>query len=234
MRRLDASQYTNALDAAMRRSVLEAFPEPARDAILRLCVRVDFPAKTYFRSPEQPRRLGLVVRGLARSTYLTRDGHELTINWGHPGDWLGDFGSFGGDSDVYLQAVKPLVWADLDVPRFLALLSTDAAAARCVMAILEDTMRRAIEEEALLAYGDVRTRTRRRLLESACRAPGVALVARITQEQLATSVGATRQSVARALGELRRAGAIRTTSAGIEILNARALLTGARRKAAVA
>jgi CRP/FNR family cyclic AMP-dependent transcriptional regulator len=234
VRGLDGTQYAIALEAAVHRSVLEAFPPRARDAICALIRRVDFPSKTYFRSPGQPERIGLVVDGLGRSTYITAEGHELTISWAHAGDWLSTFAFFGGDSGVSLHAVTPLVWADLNVPEFFRLLRSDPDGSQAVMAVLEDTVRRAIEEEAVLAYGDLRTRTRRRLLEIACRHPGEKLLARVTQEQLATSVGATRQSVARVLAELRRGGAIRSASGGIEIVSARALVPQSRDRLPVA
>ena len=71
----------------------------------------------------------------------------------------------------------------------------------------------------MYAYGDLRTRIERRLLDFACRMPpGTPLVARLTQAELAEAVGAARPSVARVLKQLRDEGAITSMYGGVLIV----------------
>ena len=229
---LSPDDYRAALDAATARSVLAPFAAAVRRSILDSSRRIDLPAKAYLRRPGEPERFGMLVRGLVRTVHVTADGHELTTGWCHAGAVLNALTLTGPDPGLYIQAVTASVWCDFDVENVRRILKTDVQSAWLALAVLEDRLRRSIDELALFAYGDLRTRVRRKLLEIACREPDQRLIAPVTQEELASGVAAARPSVAKVLGELRRAGAILPTREGILILKPAALLKDPRTVAA--
>ena len=229
MASLSPEDYRSAMEAATARSVLAPFPDAVRRSVLDSSRRIDVPAKAYLRRPDEPERFGMVVRGLVRTTHVTEEGHELTTTWCHPGAVINALTLTGHDPGLYIQAVTAAAWCDFDLETVRHILRTDVQSAWLALTVLEDRLRRSIDELALFAYGDLRTRVRRKLLEIACREPDKRLIAPVTQEELASGVGAARPSVAKILGELRRAGAIRSTRDGIVILKPEALLKDPRR-----
>ena len=226
---LSAQEYTSALAAATQKSILAPFPERVRRSVLDSTRRIDLPAKAYLRRPGEPERFGLVVRGLVRALHVTAEGHELTTHWCHPGAIINALTLTGHDPGLYIQAVTASVWCDFHVDTVRRILQTDVESAWLALAVLEERLRRSIEEVALFAYGDLRTRMGRKLLDIACREPDARLIARVTQEELASGVAAARPSVAKILGEFRRAGVIQTTRDGIVVLKPEALLRHPRR-----
>lgn len=226
---LSPEDYRSALETATARSVLAPFPLAVRRSVLGSSRRIDVPAKAYLRRPGEPERFGMLVRGLVRTVHVTEEGHELTTTWCHAGAIINALALTGNDSRLYIQAVTASVWCDFDLETVRQVLKTDAQSAWLALAVLEDRLRRSIDELALFAYGDLRTRVRRKLLEIACREPDDRLIAPVTQEELASGVAAARPSVGKILGELRNAGAIRSTRDGIVILKPEALLKDPRR-----
>jgi len=71
----------------------------------------------------------------------------------------------------------------------------------------------------MLVFMDLRLRVSDRLVELAFRQPaGSALVAEVSQQDLADLVGSPRTSIARILADLREEGIVRTVTRGIEVL----------------
>ena len=227
-------EHASALERATAEGALRHFPAGVRDALVAGSKRLDVPAKAYLRRPGDPERMGLVVRGLVRVVHATDDGHELTVTWAHSGEIVYALSLTGVASGLYIQAVTRAVWCDFDVAQVKRVLKTDADAAWAAIGLLEERLRRALDEMALYAYGDVRTRVNRRLLEIACKQPDKTLIARVTQDELASGVGASRQSVARALGDLRRAGVTDSIAGGVLVLKPAALLARPRRRESAA
>ena len=224
---LTADAYSRALRSAVERSLLSTFPERTTDSLLSSSRRIDLPKKSYLRRPGEPERIGIVVRGLVRVMHITEEGHELTLSWSHPGAVVNALSLFGPDAGLYIQAVTAAVWCDFDVREVRRILRSDLESAGLALAIAEDRLRESIREISLFAFGDLRTRIARKLLEIACRQPDKRLIAHVTQDELASSVAAARPSVARILATLHRSGVTRALrdGGGIEILRPEALVS---------
>ena len=82
-----------------------------------------------------------------------------------------------------------------------------------------------LEQTAVNAFGTVRQRVALHVLDLASeqQGPSGPLVASVTQQELADAVGSVREVVARVLRELRAAGLLATTAAGVRVLDATGL-----------
>jgi CRP/FNR family transcriptional regulator len=163
--------------------------------------------------------LELVMAGLVRVQVAAADGRTMTVRYARPGALLGvatlyapiarPFG-IQALSDSELLGFRPAVvrgWADRDP--------------RVARALLNETSQRVmsfVAEFSGHAFANVRQRIARHLLDLASdhHGPDV-LLAPISQQDLADSVGTVREVVVRVLRELREAGVVQTGRDGIVI-----------------
>jgi CRP-like cAMP-binding protein len=209
-------------------------PGHAREALLSSAAHVRLAPKSYFARPGDVRRIGLVVKGMFRLVRVTADGHEITVFWERPGALLGLTAAVLWPAPSFVQAVTDTIVLELSAPSLLDYARTDADVSWLVTQHFATQVRRAIDEITMYAYGDLRTRIERRLLEAAFRqeAPGTALIAEVTQDDMAQAVGAARPSVARVLKALRDEGSIRSLYGGVLIVRPEALASRRRTNAA--
>jgi CRP/FNR family cyclic AMP-dependent transcriptional regulator len=211
-----------ALDAAIAKSALAHMSVASRDQIVSRGTLVGLRSKVYFVRHRETPRVGLVVKGMTRAVRTSGDGRDLTILWGKPGEVLGLTTAVVGPAPTSIQAVTDAVLLELSGAQIRELAMSDTT-----------LLRRSIDEIVLFAYGDLRARIERRLLEVACREPpGTPLVAHITQGDLAEAVGAARPSVARVLKDLRDEGSITSLYGGVMILRPDALAAEAASRVA--
>jgi CRP-like cAMP-binding protein len=141
--------------------------------------------------------LWAVESGLFEARVVSRDGRSFLFDLLGPGDAIGALGE------------RPAPWTATALrPARLLPIRGDAADAAVAM-----SLRRATAVAADLAWCGVTERIERRLLDLAARigrpAPGGTLIpVRLTQDDLASMVGATRETVNRALGRMLAGGAL--------------------------
>jgi CRP/FNR family cyclic AMP-dependent transcriptional regulator len=221
------------VNAALKDSFLGKMPAEARDTILAASRVVKIPSRSYFVHIGEPERIGLVVAGLGRAFRVDDEGRELTVAWLRVGSMTGLTSVVQPPSPISAQAVTDMDMLDLPVPLVRQLAKEDAAVALVVASYATAWLRHAVDEIVLYAYGDLRDRVTRRLLELALKAPSDRpFVAPITQDDLAQAVGAARASVARVLKQLRDEGAIKSMYGGILIEKPEALATTRSSRAA--
>jgi CRP-like cAMP-binding protein len=175
-------------------------------------------------SQSDPAQAFYVVRSGCVAILLdSPDGRELVINEMRAGDGFGELGLITGDprstSAMACEASQVLVFPRDD---FLALLESQP---RLIRRVLETTARRlgvSSELESALAFLDAPARLARLLLQLDRQASAAGYLT-LGQEELAQRVGLTRQTVAKALGEWRRAGWLVTGRGKIVLLNRVAL-----------
>jgi CRP-like cAMP-binding protein len=219
--------------AAMKDSYLGKMPAGARDAILAASRVVKIPSRQYFVHIGEPERIGLVVTGLGRAFRVEDGGRELTVAWLRVGAMVGLTSIVQPPSPISAQAVTDVEMLDLPVPLVRQLAHEDPAVALVIASFATAWLRHAVDEIVLYAYGDLRARVTRRLLELALKAPSERpFVAPITQDDLAQAVGAARASVARILKQLRDEGAIKSMYGGILIEKPEALAPARSSRAA--
>jgi CRP-like cAMP-binding protein len=149
------------------------------------------------RQDEPSADLWSVESGLFEARIVSRDGRSFLFDLLGPGDAIGALGE------------RPSPWTATALrPARLLPIRGDAADAAVAA-----SLRRATEVAADLAWCDVRERIERRLLDLAARVgrsvPGGTLIpVRLTQDDLASMVGATRETVNRALGGMLAGGAL--------------------------
>jgi CRP/FNR family transcriptional regulator, cyclic AMP receptor protein len=181
----------------------------------------DFPAGLTVYTEADTERIGVIVAGLLRVYMNTGDGREVTVRYVRRSGLLGAPALVGGPAPVFVQAVTDSTIYFMDATRVKSLARTDAAIA---WAFAEESVHRlydVLEELAGNTFATVRQRVVRHLLDLAASRPGGdrRLIALVTQQELANSVGSVREVVARVVHELRAASLVRTSPGRVEILD---------------
>jgi len=212
-------EYRALVDAAVARSALAKLPAAALRQLVDRGTRLDAKARTIlYREGDAP-MVVLVAHGTLRIYVTAEDGREFTVFWAHPGDWLGYILAVGGPSDVSAQAVSDSALHVVPAELLESLARTDTAVAWVLMRAMSARVAELVGSVRMLAFMDLRQRVGQRLVELAFRQPaGSALVAEVTQQDLADLVGSPRTSIARVLADLREEGVVRTVPRGIQIL----------------
>lgn len=212
--------------AAASGSYLAQMPPEVTDDLLNGGARTDFPAgATIYRAGETPRSY-LVITGLLRVFMSSPEGRQVTIRYARDGDVLGTAVALGGPVNVGVQTLQECSLFSVDIGRLLRYAYEDAHVAMAIAGELNSRLYESLQQTAIHAFGTIRQRVAVHLLDlaSAQQATGERLVARVTQQDLADAIGSVREVVARALRELRLAGAIATGSDSIVILDAPLLI----------
>jgi CRP/FNR family transcriptional regulator len=206
--------------AAQQSRFYEALSPAVRERLMSDAIRLDIPAGTVaYRDWEMP-RLALVIKGLLRVYLQSASGRQTTLRYARAGDVLGAPVAVGGPVGVSVQALTDTsVWI-LNVATLQSLGQSDAGVA---WAVAEEVTRRlfeVIETFAGNAFGSVRQRIARQLLDLAAEQQrGSGLIARVTQQELADATGTVREVAARVLRQMREQGLVDTTRQGIRILD---------------
>jgi CRP/FNR family transcriptional regulator, cyclic AMP receptor protein len=192
--------------------------------------RMEVPGGTRFKNTQAKPRLSIVLEGLVRIFMQSPPDRQITVRYARPGETLGLLAMLLGRKrpELYAQAVTPsVVWAfPPSRLRELALKSGPLAMALAqdCAAIIAD----AAEEMALVAFGSVRQRVARHLLDLAAADGHDDLVATVTPQELAKAVGSVREVIARVLKELDESGVTERSAQGVTILDASRLDVEAR------
>jgi CRP/FNR family cyclic AMP-dependent transcriptional regulator len=161
----------------------------------------------------------LVVHGTLRIYATAEDGREFTFFWAHPGDSLGHSFVTGGSRDASAQAVSDAALHVIPVELVESLARSDPRVAWELLQATSARVRQLVGSVRMLAFMDLRQRVSHQLVEIAFRQPaGSALVAEVSQQDLADLVGSPRTSIARILADLREEGIVRTLPRGIQVL----------------
>jgi len=204
---------------AIQHSPLAEFPESAREELLTTALPIELPAGgMLYRDADEP-RCALVISGLARAFLSAPDGRTVTIRYVRAGELLGIPIIVGGPIPASIQMVTNAELLVLSA-RTLRRLGRDEPEVGWILA--QELARRLTETyEAVAdnAFGSLRERVARHLLDLAAVREDARLVADVTQQELAEAVGSTRPAVARVLGDLRQSGLIVTATRDIEVLD---------------
>jgi CRP/FNR family transcriptional regulator, cyclic AMP receptor protein len=211
--------YRALVDAAVARSAMARLPTAALRQLVERGIRLDVKARTtIYREGDAP-MVVLVVHGTLRIYATAEDGREFTLFWAHPGDWLGHILVVGGPTDVSAQAVSDAALHVVPAELLESLARTDTAVAWELLRATSSRVRQLVASVRRLVFMDLRQRMSHQLVELAFRQPaGSALVAEVSQQDLADLVGSPRTSIARILADLREEGIVRTVPRGIQIL----------------
>jgi CRP/FNR family cyclic AMP-dependent transcriptional regulator len=208
------------VSAALARSHFRALPNDLLARLTAGAARVDLPAGTDVISPGQRGRLFLMVAGVCKTYLIAPSGRQATIRYARPGD-------IGAASTVFDDQPSPaggrtvtastVLLFHMDTVRALA--TTEVQVAHVFNVELTQRLYAYFAELAGTTFGSLRERVIRHLLDVASEQQrGAALVARVSQQELADAVGSVREVVARVLAKLRQEGLLRTSEGALELL----------------
>jgi CRP-like cAMP-binding protein len=188
--------------------------------------RADFRAGTVAFRPGTPRAI-LLAKGYARVYVSVRDGREATVAFIHPGSLMGARNVLRGTSSgkdpalTSVQAVIDSTFTLLDLENLRKLAVTDIEVVSAIATTLAERVHYDLRIVAVRTLGTVSERLAFDLLDRACHSQlaNGRFEASATHEDLAYSIGSSREVVGRSLKELRSAGIIETTPGRTRILD---------------
>ncbi len=214
--------------AAIERSFLAQLPATALERLLAGATLEPVGAgTTTYRAGGEPRP-SLIVSGLFRSYFAGPEGRQVTVRYARAGDVLGIVAAAGGPAPLHVQALTDSQRLRLDIETLRELATHDPQVAWVLLGELTNTVYSLWHELAATAFASVPQRVARHLLEISAReqeaspsqpATDHALVAHVSQQELADLVGSVREVVARALRELRDEGIVRVSRSGIVVVD---------------
>lgn len=171
--------------------------------------------ETVFSPALRPNTVYLLERGLVRVYRLSDNGSETTLGYIAPGEIFGELTVFGNyPRESFAQALKPSIVWKLPRERVRALFdSRPLLIVELTQQVVERFKQMESRAERQVTH-NVRARVALALLDLSKRfghleADGsVELILNITQTELASLIGSTRQTVNTSLRELRRAGLV--------------------------
>jgi CRP/FNR family transcriptional regulator len=179
-------------------------------------------------SADGPARTGVIFSGLLRTVVPILDGRRATLAYLHPGFVYG-LPTLFHPVPLRVEVVRPSVVVEMDPPTIERVARKSAELGWLISRQLAGAVLRvpAIVEE--FGFKTVRQRVARHLLALALPdSHDGLLVAHVTRQELAESVGSAREVVSRCLRSLSDARLITVASASITIVDADALrLVGA-------
>ena len=171
----------------------------------------------------------LILEGHVRACSTAPDGRESLLAVRRPGDLVGELSALDerphSATVSAFDAVEALV---LPASSFRAFLSTHPDAAFAVLEVIVERLRDADRKRAEFGSMDTTGRVAARIAELAeehgeSTAAGVLIDLALSQEDLASWVGASREAVSRALRLFRERGWIETRRRGMTVLDVDAL-----------
>jgi CRP-like cAMP-binding protein len=171
--------------------------------------------------------LCIVVSGKVNAVASSPDGKELVLNSFGPGDIVGELALLTGEprsADAVAQEPSRLFLLPRD--DFLAFLETHPRVAITLLAIVSRKLQHTTQQVQAVSFLDVPARLARALLDLASAEPpvdGGAPSCRVTQLELASRIGATRESVNKWLGYFADQGMIALERGRVTILRPRDL-----------
>lgn len=158
--------------------------------------------------------LYVLLEGRVRVTVVDAEGHELLLDLLGPGDTVGELSVIDGrPRSASVSSIEPGRALRVPTAQFLRFLQQHPPAALALLRVLAQRLRESDDARLRLVSERTDQRVARRLLELAAEhgeveGDDVRITAPLTQAELASWVGASREGVSYALRDLREAGAI--------------------------
>jgi CRP-like cAMP-binding protein len=195
-----------------------------RATITRSATRKHFdPHAVLCRQGEESQHVLIVLSGHVKVTHSAAGGREIVTAVRGPGDILGELAAVDASPRAAtLVALEPVEALMLTGSRFAALCQTEQRIAWLLLGVLARRMRDVGEQWAEFGGGSALQRIIALLLDLAIRhgkktPSGIEIRTPATQQELAATVAASRESMSRVLGDLRKRGLISTGRGWITI-----------------
>ena len=176
------------------------------------------------REGDSPGSAWVLEAGRAKIVAVAPGGHKTILGIRRPGDLIGELSAIDGQSRAATATAIDGITA-LRIPRgaFTEFLRTNSAICHAVLTVVAFRLRAASRFRAEFTSTTVAERLIRQLAQLADqygqeRANGIAITLPFSQEELASTIAASREAVVRALKPLRDARIVDTTRQQIVIL----------------
>ena len=182
------------------------------------------PDQVIFLRGDRDTRVFMVESGSVRLSMDVGHGHEIILAEVGPAAVVGSVSALDGlPRPATATTLTPARLVEVPGDRFRNALEKDPSLASFMLSELSREVRRSVGQLAVRCGMSTRARVAGQLLSMQQRRERADGRVQITQGALADWVGATRESTARALGELRAEGAITTGRGWVRVLDRRAL-----------
>ncbi|MBB5801253.1 CRP-like cAMP-binding protein [Saccharothrix ecbatanensis] len=196
--------------------------DPAGHALLNSVgtVRTFDPGDVVYRQDERSRHVLVIRTGLLRVTTTSSSGHEKVLAVRGPGDILGERSAVdGGPHSATARALGQMSALLIPAERFAELCHRQPPIAWAVLSVLVSRQRDLTRQRTQLS-GTATQRVATVLFDLASqRAANSSGVAALSQGELASIAGTSRESLVRVLRSLRKQGIVRTSRHRIDILD---------------
>jgi CRP-like cAMP-binding protein len=169
--------------------------------------------------------VAVILEGRIKLSFFTDEGNEVLLAIREPGDLVGDLSALDGRphsaTATALEPVEAMIIAATD---FVTFLLEHSSVALMFFRMLSARLRDADEKRIEFAAYDSVGRVARRLVEMAERFgdqqdQGLLITLPLSQEELASWTGSSREAVSKALQALRSKGLIETQRRAVTILD---------------
>ena len=222
-------------EMVLRSPLFAAIDEDASRALVRTMVRIELPrGRSIFAEGEPGDRLYVIGRGSVKLGRRSPDGRENLLSVLGPGEMFGELSLFDpGPRTASATAVNDAVLFELGHEELISWLETHPPVAKHLLAALAHRLRRTNEILGDLVFADVPGRVAKALLELSTRFgeptdDGLRVSHGLTQEELAQLVGASRETVNKALADFTARGWIRREGRSVVLLDLERLERRAR------
>ncbi|HEY6002793.1 MAG TPA: Crp/Fnr family transcriptional regulator [Anaeromyxobacter sp.] len=204
-------------------AVFDALPEQTLARILSRGFELEIPrGGTLYREGGLP-RCALVRSGLVRVYMQSEEGRQVTVRYARPNDLLGVAAAVAGPSPVTVQALVDSRLLAFDAAALAEEGRRDAWVAWAIAEELGRRLYESLDQLAVNAFGSVRERLARHLLDASIPGKEGHPTVAVTQQDLADAVGSAREVVARVVRAFRAERLVRTRPGGIVLLEPEAL-----------
>jgi CRP/FNR family transcriptional regulator, cyclic AMP receptor protein len=180
------------------------------------------PRTRVFEAGDEAHEVLIVANGAVKLTRVSADGREVVVAVRDEGAILGELAAIdGGVRSTSATTLVPVELIAVPFDDFRALLDTRASIARALLDVLAERLRESTDRVLELGTADALTRVCRRLVEFADGKPGAekpgaekpgaekggaVLRVPLTQQEMASICGLSREAVVKALKTLRNLG----------------------------
>jgi CRP/FNR family cyclic AMP-dependent transcriptional regulator len=208
-------------------------PAPAEsassiDKFLEHCHRRRYPAKSVIiYAGDQSDVLYYIVEGSVTVLIEDEDGHEIVLAYLNPGDFFGEMGLFGEDSNrsAWIRTKSQCELAEISYSRYRQLAEEDTDILFALAGQMATRLRNTSRKVSDLAFLDVTGRVARALLDL-CKQPDAmthpdGMQIKITRQEIGRIVGCSREMVGRVLKSLEEQGLITAKGKTMVVFGAR-------------
>jgi len=222
-------------DAVRSAPLFAALDDDAAAALLASMSRVDLPrGEALFAEGDAGDRLFVITAGKIKLGRTSADGRENLLTVLGPGEMFGELSLFDpGPRTATATAVSDAELVGLGHADLQAFLTGRPEVARHLLQALARRLRRTNDSLADLVFSDVPGRVAKALLDLSRRFgrqtdAGVLVAHDLTQEELAQLVGASRETVNKALADFASRGWLRLEARAVVLLDVDRLVRRAR------